>query len=129
MCSFMGRPRKWESDAERMAAKRAGASSVEAPEDDPLASEDLAAEGLVRDPQGTGPPAPNLGTVDWEGKTWPVVRQAHVTEAEYVGAEALATRLQIARGLKDHDGKRVERAKAYARYRYRGFVVGEIASL
>ena len=69
-------------------------------------------------------------TVEWEGKTWPVVRtKAPLSEDAHVAAEALAAKLAIAGGLKDHDGKRVERAKRYARWRYRGWLAGEIASL
>lgn len=89
----MGRPRKWESDAERKRASRAG--PVPSPEPEP--------------PQRLDRRIP--------------------TEEEYLGVEVLATKLAISRGLKDHDGQRVARARAYARFRYRGFLAGEVASL
>lgn len=47
-----------------------------------------------------------------------------LSEDEFVAAEVAATRRAIARGLKDHDGKRVARAEAYARWRYAGYVEG-----
>jgi len=52
-----------------------------------------------------------------------------ISEEEYVRGEVEATRLAIERGLKDHDGKRLDRAEAYARWRYAGYLAGEIASL
>jgi hypothetical protein len=75
-----------------------------------------------------GGPASAL-SVAWEGRTWPVVREAHFSESAYIAQEILATKLLIKGGLKDPEGKRVERARAHARWRYRGFQAGEIASL
>jgi hypothetical protein len=68
-------------------------------------------------------------TVEWEGETRTVVRRAHVTESEYVFKCKADTLVALASGLKDHDGKRVDRTEAYAKWRYRGFLAGEIASL
>lgn len=120
----MGRPRKWESDAERKRAER-GASSAVVSGDVP--SPAGADEGVVRDP----PPqdGPDLGTVEWEGKLWPIVRPSYVSEDDFVHAEVEMTKTLIERGLKDHDGQRVARAEAYARWRYRGWLVGEIVNL
>ena len=67
--------------------------------------------------------------IDWEGKLWPVVRKRFVSEDEYAAEEAEIARGLIAKGLKDTDGRRVERASNYARWRYRGWLAGEIRSL
>jgi hypothetical protein len=69
--------------------------------------------------------------VEWEGKLWPIVRvHPSLSEQAHVDAEVLATRLMLKEyRLKDPDGKREERAAEHARWRYRGWSVGEIASL
>jgi hypothetical protein len=64
--------------------------------------------------------------IEWEGALWPVKRQAGLSEDAYAAAEVEVTRLAH---LKDPDGRREERCDAYARWRYRGYIVGEIRSL
>jgi hypothetical protein len=96
------------------------------PDSEPIEqSEPASTAGFVDEPLPPG--ADEL--IEFDGKLYPIVRDAHLTESEYVGREALATKIAISQGLKDPDGKRVARAKAYARRRYRGWLVGEIASL
>jgi hypothetical protein len=56
-------------------------------------------------------------------------RAGPLTEESYVAHQLAITRLQMQQGLKDPDGKRLERCEAYARWRWKGFHAGEIASL
>jgi len=99
----MARPRKWESDAERMRAKRQGLE---------LAPVEVAAE------PGRGPEY-----------------DPHISEQEYVRRELEITRAQMQAGLlkeviDPRDGRsRLDRSEAYARWRYREFMRGEVASL
>jgi hypothetical protein len=67
--------------------------------------------------------------LEWEGKLRPAIRTQYVSEDEYVHAEIEITRGLLRRGLKDPDGQRVARTERYARWRYRGWLVGEIHSL
>lgn len=62
----------------------------------------------------------------------PVRRTAPVTEAEYVGGEVAHTKRLLEYKLKNPMYKRqdrVARTRAYAGWRYRGYVAGEIVSL
>lgn len=57
-----------------------------------------------------------------------------VSEAEYVASEVLITRVQMEQGLiKTNPGvngkDRLDRTRAYATWRYRAFMNGEVASL
>jgi hypothetical protein len=139
----MGRPRKWKDDAERKRAER-GTLTPPAPTLDEVVTAVPAvpaSEGdiVVRDEEHTveypgeitgdfeGPASEEL--IDWEGKLWPVVRQRFVSEDEYAADEAEIAKHMIAHGVKDPDGKRVQRATNYARWRYRGWLAGEIRSL
>lgn len=109
----MGRPRKWADDAERKRAER-GASSAPA-------------ENLPKTP---GWPVPAEPIVVPEEATEVLVRSRKIpSEKNYVDHEVAQTSLAIERGLHDHDGQRVERARRYARSRYRSFVSGEVSSL
>jgi hypothetical protein len=56
-------------------------------------------------------------------------RRLAISEEEYVTREVEATKAAIARGLRDHDGKRVARARAYARSRYAGVLDGSVSGL
>ena len=131
----MGRPRKWESDAERKRAERGAPEPavgnlpktpawpvpkepIELPQETVLLVPDV--QVIQTDPTATLV-AENLPETS--------SRQARISEADYIAAEVEQTRLAISRGLQDHDGKRVDRARAYARSRYRGFLAGEVASL
>jgi hypothetical protein len=67
--------------------------------------------------------------VEWEDQLRPVVREARISEEAYVEAQREQTRLMMQRGVKDPDGKRMQRTEDYARWRYRGYQVGEVASL
>jgi hypothetical protein len=68
--------------------------------------------------------------IEWEGKLYPIIRHPRMSEEQYVFHEVGITKAQITfGGLKDPDGKRCERSGQYARWRYRGYLVGEIASL
>ena len=123
----MGRPRKWKDDAERKRHERGSVSSH-----DPGTSTRGPAESVVLDPAGADGPDLDPGAeelIEWEGKLWPAVHTQYVTEDEYAEAEGRITQGLLDRGLKDPDGKRVERAVRYARWRYRGWLVGEIRSL
>jgi|SRR5215467_7918816 len=96
----MARPRRYGSDAERQAAyrERLRLQSSPAPVEEFPPEEDFS----------------------------PRVNVPQISEADYVEREVEITRRQIAGGLKDPDGKRLERAKSYATWRYRGFVAGEV---
>ena len=107
------------SEAHKKAAQRGASSPVTLVADDHAASEGRSDEGLDLDPGGE---------VSGDALA-PGVRRPAISEAEYVEREAAQTRLAISRGLQDHDGRRIDRACAYARSRYRGFVAGEVASL
>jgi hypothetical protein len=98
------------------------------------------------------PPVPP-GSVLWaEGsdprrpqRSYPIVRHCSWTEEEYVAHELGITRAQIEAGMikgvyehTDKAGKkttvddrqgRMERSERYLRWRYRGFLAGQIASL
>jgi hypothetical protein len=113
----MGRPRKWADDAERMRAKRAGSESP------PLSEPELAVRRALDAAVADSEPSEQSEPAQNRRKT------PAISEAEYIAAEVAATRVAIARGLQDHDGKRLDRARAYARMRYRGFLAGEVASL
>lgn len=59
-----------------------------------------------------------------------VGRSKRLTEDEYVRHEVEQTKLYIQRMVnKPADPERLARAEAYARWRYRGFLSGEVASL
>jgi hypothetical protein len=89
---------------------------IKGPRDDPATSESRTDASVVRDPlRADGP--------DLDARPIP-------SEEAYVAENVLATKLLISQGrVKDHDGKRVERARAYAKWRYRGYLAGEIARL
>jgi hypothetical protein len=56
--------------------------------------------------------------------------RALISEEEYVRRELALTRRALElRFAKDPDGKAMERSERYLRWRYRGFVAGEVASL
>jgi hypothetical protein len=77
-----------------------------------------------------GTPSEPVEQVEWENHLWPVVRvHPSLSEEAYVAAEVLASRLLVQQGLKNPDGKREERVRHYASWRYRGWQAGEIASL
>jgi hypothetical protein len=97
----------------------------------PAPGESRTDESVVSDPERADGPDldPGEEVIEWEGKTWPVVRRKYVSEDEYVSAELEITRGLLRKGLKDHDGQRLVRTEKYARWRYRGFLAGEIHSL
>ena len=158
----MARPRKWESDAERMRAKRAAensetsqhAGSEPSEQSEPTEAEllahrlvayDAALHPLELGSAGASSPGSESGSAEsvhlgdegappgveldpgLEGRSG--TPPGFPTEDEYVRREVEATKAAIARGLKDHDGKRVARARAYARWRYAGVKAGDIARL
>ena len=104
----MGRPRKWADEAERKRHERSGGAGP------PVDRSAESAEGLRAD---ATPPGSPLGPRTWV-----------ITEDEYIAHEVEATRAAIAWGLKDHDGQRLRRAGAYARWRYRSWLAGETTS-
>ena len=100
----MGRPRKWESDAERKRAARQPISEV--------SLETLEAESLIES----------------------AMKSPTISKADYVTREVEITRRQMAAGaLKeatDTKGRgRLQRCEAYARWRWEAFHRGEVASL
>lgn len=79
-----------------------------------------------------GRPSPPTGTVVFEGREYPIVRNCSWTEEQYVAHELAITKAEMDRGLKDIvvDGVgRMERSEKYLRWRYRGFLAGQIAAL
>jgi hypothetical protein len=128
----MARPRKWKTDAERKRAERAAKLGTTAKVPQPEVVSVEVGPGLSISDYGSvvATEIPEREeTADWEGKRWPVLRSHSLSEDEYVDMEARHTRDAIQRGLKDPDGKRVERSEKYARWRYRGYQAGEIRSL
>ena len=84
-------------------------------------------------PAATDQEAPNPAVADdTEDDTNPVAGELP-TEEEYVAQALAATRLAMASGLKeaiDADGHgRLHRTEEYARWRYRGYLAGEVGSL
>ncbi len=62
----------------------------------------------------------------------PVTRTAYVSERVYAGHMREVAERLVKEGIKDplHRGKgRADRAEDYARWRYKGYVCGEVASL
>src|SRR5262245_3644707 len=83
--------------------------------------------------QGSRLPEPELDEsrfVEFEGELRLVVREADLTEDGYVAREIDETRryaAQVRSSVPLED--RLKRTAAYARWRYRGFLCGEVASL
>lgn len=108
----MGRPRKWTSDAERMAASR---------EEDKLeesAAQDLDEEALKK--RFGYAPSENRTAAERQAVADKILKKTSriPSEEEYV---AQALRLP---NLIDRDG-----AERYARWRYRAWLAGEVANL
>ncbi|HSV08572.1 MAG TPA: hypothetical protein VLI07_18795 [Candidatus Binatus sp.] len=93
--------------------------SVESPSTPPLT-----AEGQ------SGRQARDEVYVEFEGEPRQVVREAQVSEDEYIFNEVAQTRLYV-EGIRSSVPveERLKRTASYARWRYRGFLCGEIASL
>lgn len=62
-------------------------------------------------------------------KEIPTGRQPRLSEEQYVQQELAITAAQIRAGLKDPDGKRLQRSEEYARWVYRAFQRGEVVRL
>src|SRR5215831_2645028 len=65
----------------------------------PSASSRGTHEGLVRDPPAAHGAAVGSrpATVEWEGKTWPILRTSRKTEAAYVAENVLAAKIAMTR--------------------------------
>jgi hypothetical protein len=87
-------------------------------------------------------PVPGVHYVEWESRDWGVVRGCQLPEAEYVRQQIEQTRLTVDRfGIRDEvltpkgtyvsvpREHRLDRAAAHARWRYRGYLAGEVSSL
>lgn len=87
-------------------------------------------------------PVPGVHFLHWEGSDWMVIRPSHLTENEYVDMETEETRRTIAyfeivdKALDDKGqyvnvdmGERLAKATENARWRYRGYLVGQVTSL
>lgn len=86
-------------------------------------------------------PVPGTHYVEWENALWRVKRSSFVTENQYVLMETEETRRMVAR-YEIHDqvlsgdkyvdmdpGERLQKANEHARWRYRGYLAGQVASL
>jgi len=72
--------------------------------------------------------------IEFEGRLLPRVHECSVSEADYIANEVEITRAQMKIGMIKTNpivnGKdRLDRTADYARWRYRGFLCGEVASL
>jgi len=72
--------------------------------------------------------------IEFEGELRQITRSADITEGDYIANEVRVTQEQLKVGLiRTHpvvNGKdRLNRTADYARWRYRGFLCGEVASL
>lgn len=137
----MARPRKYASEAEKQAAYRnrkaghegladAGAAT---PNGDLAAMADEADAAAAEIGTPAGPADPGLGTVEWQGETWPILRRAPAGgEEAYVAEARRAAELVLAAGATNPiaDGVgRLDRAERYATWRYRGWQAGQIDGL
>ena len=125
----MGRPRKWESDAERMRALRNGREELEPGE------AELVVEAIVVEPQ------PRALAPFPRNRAAPPLEQyvAEAREAARIVGEGIAKRKlpsastsngNVASPMASEDTEaRVAKAEAYARWRWQGYADGEIASL
>lgn len=74
-------------------------------------------------------------TVVWEGREFPRVHDCTWDEEQYVAHELAVTREQIASGqirTRDaggHDLEPLRRSETYLRWRFNGFLAGQVASL
>lgn len=112
----MPQPKRYGSDAERQRAYRER-QRLEAPAEP---EQELPAE-LDELPLA-------LGMLERMRSGLPAYASG-VSEEGYVAGELAVTSAQIIGGLKDHDRERLDRSEAYARWRFRGFVRGLVASL
>lgn len=94
-------------------------------------------EGLVELPPNEKPVA-GMHFVIWGHgslsmtEPYPVLKVAHTTERNYVTRMGDEARYLVEQGLKNplhREQGRADRAEQYARWRYRGYVAGEVASL
>ena len=79
------------------------------------------------------PADPGLGTVEWQGETWPILRRSPAGgEEAYVAEARRAAELVLAAGATNPtaDGAgRLDRAESYAIWRYRGWQAGQVNGL
>ena len=111
---------------------------VPSPTPEPLQVPD--AEGRLLAPDEV--PVPGVHYVEWESRDWGVVRGCQLSESEYVRSQIEQTRLTVDRfGIRDEvltpkgtyvsvpKEHRLDRAASHARWRYRGYLAGEVSSL
>lgn len=112
----MGRPRKWGSDAERMAAARGNGAE---PEDVEPVLPVVTSDELQR----RAASAPDLEEY--------VAREVAITrrQLELAAAGSSAARARPADAAEVDDAGRLERTEKYARWRYAGYLAGEIDRL
>lgn len=74
-------------------------------------------------------------TVTWEGKQYPRVHDCTWDEEQYVAHELAVTKAQVASGrirtrdAAGHDLEPLRRSEDYLRWRFNGFLAGQVASL
>jgi hypothetical protein len=139
----MGRPRKWNSDAERKAALRAAENGGLEPAEIGTSPAPELPPPATREPTYSLLRPDELPVVGRHAVTWGsellndvrwrrVQRSSHLTENQYVELQVAHSQLLVDLGLKDepHRGEgRVDRTERYARWRYKGFLSGEIDKL
>lgn len=118
----MARPRKWNSEAERLAAYRASKAQDVDPE--------LPERDVAEPPE---PSSEQVETMEFEGKQLPVVRNPDVTLQQFLAAELAITQAQIAAGgIRDVEVRgesTLQRSERYLRWRYAGYCTDQVASL
>jgi len=67
--------------------------------------------------------------VEFEGRLYPRKHNCSWTEEEFVAFELRITRQQYRHESEEKLADRMKRSERYLRWRYRGFIAGEIASL
>jgi hypothetical protein len=126
----MARQKKWASESERKAAYRAKKAGLEG--DPPSSNGDLAAMAEEADAAEIATDA-GRGTVEWQGEDWPKLRpEPSGGEEAYVAEARRAAELHLAEGGSNPTvagAGRAERAERYARWRYRGYLAGQVDGL
>jgi hypothetical protein len=117
----MGRPRKWESDAERKRAARARLELT--PEEEAYAA---VGPGLPVETENTFPAAiHHLGRISQDDY---VAHEVEITRAQIALGRLTVHRLEDGKVVNDRD-ERLRRSADYARWRYQSYLQGEVVSL
>ena len=122
----MARPRKWASDAERVAAARAAKKAALV---DPALPERSADEPIER-PVVTDVRPDEVEQLDISLEAYvEIIKQEAAAYADEVGETDAPYTVFADVVISNRRSDRIKRAEAYARWRYQGVLDGEVASL